>query len=137
MSRVIHIDSAGKDRNRLVKGIVITLRELAHQSQPDNTTRDQLAFISLALTAIFNTIEPSVAAWEKRGYWVKADRFRMEWGWSGSLADALRKALLEEDWGTIAKILGQISERFAHVKVSANHRMGKPWVGSWTKLTTG
>jgi len=135
VSRVINFDSAGKDRTRLVKGIVISLRELAHQTEPDETTRDQLAFISLALTAIFNTIEPSVAAWEKRGYWVKADRFRMEWGWTAPLAEALRKALLEDDWGAIAKSLGQIGERFAHIKVSANHRMGKPWTGAWSKLS--
>ena len=137
MSRVINIDSAGKERNRLVKGIVLAIRELANQTQPDDTTRDLLAFICLALAAISETIEPSVAAWEKRGYWVKADRFRMEWVWSGSYAKELRKALLEEDWGTIAKIVAQVGGRLAHVKVSNNHRMGKPWIGAWNKLLPG
>ena len=44
-------------------------------------------------------IDSSVAAWEKRGYWVKADRFRMEWAWAGSLAEKMRTAMRKEGLG--------------------------------------
>ena len=39
----------------------------------------------LALEEIAVSIDVSVQAWEKRDYWVKADRFRMEWEWAGAL----------------------------------------------------
>ncbi|MFN8387184.1 MAG: hypothetical protein U0V48_06705, partial [Anaerolineales bacterium] len=75
MSRVINPDSAGKDRARLSKAIVLAVRELAKQTEVTQEAKDIAAFISLALKTISEGIDTSVAAWEKRDYWVKADRF--------------------------------------------------------------
>ena len=91
MSRVINPDSAGKERTRLTKAIVIAIRELAKQSEPDMEARDLAAFISLALQTIAEGIDVSVAAWEKRDYWIKADHFRMEWAWAGQMGERLSK----------------------------------------------
>ena len=52
------------------------------QKEPDKTTKDLVAFVILALREIAAGIEKSVTAWEKRGYWVKADKYRMDWEWS-------------------------------------------------------
>lgn len=84
MTRLIKSGSAGKDRILLEKGIIIAIRELSKQSDVDDLTRDILAYVSLSLNAIGETIDESVAAWEKRGYWIKADRYRMEWSWAGN-----------------------------------------------------
>ncbi len=67
MSRVINPDSAGKQRTRLSKSIVLALRQLARQSDTGGETRDLAAFIAVALEAISQGIDASVAAWEKRG----------------------------------------------------------------------
>jgi len=75
LSKIYSPESAGKDRTRLSKTIVLALRELMKQTEPDATTRDLTAFIVLALEEIAANIDGSVEAWEKRGYWVKADRF--------------------------------------------------------------
>jgi len=131
---VINPESAGKDRNQLVKAIVLALRELASQQEMNHQTRDLLAFIVLSLEAVARTIDLSVAAWEKRGYWVKADRFRMEWQWTKPSAENLRKGLESEDWAAVAGTIAQVSGRLAHVKVSPRHRMGTPWSGAWQKL---
>jgi hypothetical protein len=96
-----------------------------------------LAFVVLSLEEIARTIDLSVAAWEKRGYWVKADRFRMDWQWAGQLAEKLRKELETEDWGAAATTIAQVSGRLAYVKVSAKHRMGTPWKGAWEKFILG
>ena len=134
MSRVINPDSVGKERTRLTKGIVLCIRQLAKQSKVTSETKDQAAFIALALQAISDGIDVSVAAWEKRGYWVKADRFRMEWLWTGQVGDKMRSALLSEDWGAIAMLMPQIAQKFNKIMVSENHRLGKPWVGSYGRL---
>ena len=134
MSRVINPDSAGKERTRLTKAIVIAIRELAKQNEPDKEARDLAAFIALALETIAAGIDVSVAAWEKRNYWVKADRFRMDWAWAGQLGEKMRAAVLEDDWGSVAILSAQIAQKLQKVKVSENHRMGKPWVGAWKKL---
>jgi len=134
MSRVINPDSAGKDRTRLTKAIVISIRELAKQTELGEETRDLAAFIALALQTIAAGIDVSVAAWEKRDYWVKADRFRMEWAWAGQMGEKMRTAVLSDDWGNVAMLSAQIAQKLQKIKVSENHRMGSPWVGAWEKL---
>ncbi len=134
MSRVINPDSAGKDRTRLSKSIVLTLRELAKLNEPTPEARDMAAFLALALEEIAASIDASVAAWEKRGYWVKADRFRMEWLWAGQMAAKMRAAVLSEDWAAIAMQLPAIAQKLSKVQVPAAHRLGRPWVGAWQKL---
>lgn len=134
MSRLINPDSAGKERTRLTKAIVIAIRELAKQTDPDMGARDMAAFIALALQSIAKGIDISVAAWEKRNYWVKADRFRMEWAWAGSLSEKMKNAVLAEDWANVAVLSAQIAGKLGKVQVSDNHRMGKPWVGAWKEL---
>jgi hypothetical protein len=134
LGRLIHTETAGKERTRLTKAVVLAIRELMRQSQPDDNTRDLAAFISLALDAIAGTIDSSVDAWEKRGYWVKADRFRMDWAWSSRLAGNMRLAVLTEDWPKVAQTTAQIAERLNGIQIPQNHRMGTPWVGAYRKI---
>ena len=134
MSRIINLETAGKERMHLARTIVLAIRELARQSGPGAESRDLAAYIALSLRAIADTIDVSVAAWEKRGYWVKADHFRMDWLWTGQLAEKLRVALLNEDWGTIAALAAQSAQKLNKVSVSENHRLGKPWIGAWQVL---
>ncbi len=134
MSRVINLDSAGKDRTRLTKAVVVAIRELAQQPDTGAESRDLAAFIVLALAAISETIDVSVAAWEKRGYWVKADKFRMDWVWAGQCAAKMRRGLLAEDWNAVAQTVALIAQKLGKVEVSSGHRLGRPWVGAWNEL---
>lgn len=135
MSPIINPESAGKERTQLTKAIVLAVRELAKQTDITNDTKDLAAFIALALKSISEGIDVSVAAWEKRGYWVKADRFRMEWLWTGQYADKMKVAIFTNDWGTVAMLMPQIAQKFNKIVVSENHRLGKPWAGAFMKLT--
>lgn len=134
MGRVINPEGVGKERTRLTKAIVLSIRELMQQKEPDQKTRDLAAFIAMALQAVADTIDQTVTAWEKRDYWIKADRFRMEWSWSQRLGDTMRQAVLEENWALVAATAAQVAEKLQKVKVSKRHRMGTPWEGAWEKL---
>ena len=134
MSPIINPDSAGKERTRLTKAIVLAVRQLAKQSQVNQEARDLAAFIAMALRIISEGIDVSVAAWEKRDYWIKADKFRMEWNWTGQFADKMKTAVLTDDWGTVAMLSAQIAQKFNKIVVSENHRLGKPWVGAFQKM---
>jgi hypothetical protein len=134
LSRVINPDSVGKERTRLSKSIVLCVRGLARQTQVTPEAKDQAAFIALALQSIADGIDVSVAAWEKRDYWVKADKFRMEWLWAGQVAAKMKEAVLSDDWGTIASLMPQIAQKFSKIVVSDNHRLGKPWTNAYTLL---
>jgi hypothetical protein len=134
LSRLINTESAGKDRTRLSKAIVLAVRELAKQTQVNQETKDLAAFIALALKQISAGIDESVSAWEKRGYWVKADRFRMEWLWTGQYAGKMRAAVLGDDWGSVAMLSAQIAQKLNRIEVAHNHRLGKPWTGAFKHL---
>ena len=134
MSRIIQTESVGNERNKLLKAIVISIRELMKQQAVDETTKDLAAFISRALLAVHDTIERTVAPWEKRGYWVKADKFRLEWAWTKEIGDEMVQATRQQDWAQVAMYSATVGGKLNHIKVSERHRMGKPWVGAWKLL---
>lgn len=137
MSRVINPDSAGKERNRLSRSVVLALRELMRQNEPNEAAHDLAAYIALALLEINDTVETSLVAWEKRGYWVKADRFRLDWEWSGRLGQSMRQAVLAEDWATVAGLSAQVGQKLVKVTLPVHNRLGTPWVGAWRQLQQG
>ena len=134
MSRVINPESAGKDRTRLTKIVVIAIRELLRQKEPGDTSRDLIACILMSLEGIYETVDASVEAWEKRGYWLKADKFRMDWQWTKILADKMRPLVLNENYNELIPLMVQVLQALESVKVSDNHRLGTPWTGAWAEL---
>lgn len=130
MATIYSPDSAGKERARLSKTIILALRELMKQSEPNQETKDMTAYVILALEEIAGNIDSSVEAWEKRGYWVKADKFRLEWEWAGLTARNMRIALENEDWGTVAMSAAKIAQKLNKVTIPERHRLGTPWVGA-------
>ena len=134
MSRIIKLDGVGKQRKRMTREVVLAVRELMRQEEVNDETRDLAAFIATNLEAIHETIEVTVAPWEKRNYWVKADRFRLEWAWSGQLAEEMREAILNEDWSTVALTSAKAGQKLNKVEVPKRHRLGEPWHGAWEEF---
>jgi hypothetical protein len=134
LSRIINPDSAGKERARLAKAVVLAIRELAKQEEPGTEARDLAAFIATALSIIAETIDVSVSAWEKRGYWVKADHFRMDWAWSEQVAAKMKVAVLSADWNAVAQAATTAGQKLNKITVPPGHRLGRPWVGAWEQL---
>ena len=134
LSRVYNPDSAGKERNTLTRGVVLALRELMKQTEANELTYDLTAFISISLSQISQTIDVSVLDWEKRGYWVKADKFRLEWEWANLYAKQMGEALLAQDWAKVAATAAKTAQKFARITVAERNRLGTPWVGAWKEF---
>ncbi len=134
MSRIISTEGGTKERTRLSKAVVKAIRILAQQEKPDDDSRDMAAFIAMALELIYKSVEVSVVAWEKKDYWVKADRFRMEWEWCNRASAAMRKAVLTDDWGTVASTSGLVAQKLMKIQLAPGARVGTPWVGAYKQL---
>jgi hypothetical protein len=134
LTRIINLDGVGKQRKKLTREVVLAVRELMRQEEVNDETRDLAAFIALNLEAIYETIDRTVTAWEKRDYWVKADRFRLEWAWSGALAGEMREAIRNEDWQAVAITSAKAGQKLNKVQVPKRHRMGEPWHGAWAEF---
>ncbi len=136
MGRLIKTSSAGKDRILLEKGIIIAIRELTKQTGMEATTRDLLAYIALSLITIGESIDASVAAWEKRGYWIKADHYRMEWTWTTNWGEEMKQAILKEDWASVVNITAKVTQKLSKVQIAQKNRLGIPWTGAYKRLVS-
>lgn len=130
MARVFRTQSLGTQRTRLSKSIVISIREIHKKQEFDQEIKEIIAYIVLALNSLEEMIDVTVQPWENRGYWVKADRFRLDWDWAKIYSANLRKELNADNWDEIIPILIKIGLKLQKIQVSVNHRMGKPWVGA-------
>lgn len=134
MSRVINPERAGKERNRLARSVIGAIRNLGEQKEVNDKTRDIASYISLALFAITDTIDSTVEAWEKRGYWVKADRYRMEWIWTDAYGEKMGQAVLADDWGRVVQLAVEIGGKLDKYKGMKNKQGQEYWTGSYAKL---
>lgn len=134
MSRIIKTETASKERTAWSRLVVVALRELMGLQSPDGLGKDLVAFIVEGLVKIYDSVESSVTAWEKRGYFVKADRFRLEWDWTIRLSEKLKMLLLNDDWDKIALTIAELGQRFKSVKIPARFKHQSPWIGAWDRM---
>ena len=131
MSRVINPESGARRRTRLIKQMAQALRHAAQGDAAEATQRDVFAFLSLSLRDICGSVDDTVAAWEKRDYWVKADRFRLEWLWAEQAERELGAALEKGDLQTCALVAARLAGHVNDVKLPKRPPAEPPWSGAW------
>jgi hypothetical protein len=135
VSRIVNTESTGNERTQLVRAIIVCVRQLSRLETFDDEARDLAAFVVLALHKLSEGVDASAAAWEKRGYWVKADRFRMEWAWAEPQAESLQKAIESSDAAAVVSLLLKVADHFKQVRIASNPRVGRPWIGAFARMT--
>ena len=129
LSNLINPDNAGKRRDRYVKATVLAMRELVGKKKVDDEVRDLTAFIVLTLKQIDETIDETCKAWEKRDYWIKADRFRNDWFWTKSAESKLEQAVIENKWQLVPAVVKDMAKHLQDVAVPKRD-WGTPWTGA-------
>lgn len=137
MSRVIATDSVGKRRHQLRRTIAEALRRLATKPTFDEESRDLAALIVFSLRRLEEGVEQTTVAWEKRDYYLKADRFQRQWEWLEDTAYALESALLLGQWETVPEVLATLFPRFADITVVKYTRSSDLWDGAYQRLVSG
>jgi len=134
VARVINTNSPGKRRNAHMRTIAEILRHLSQQREVNQQTKDMVAMIVFCLRGVDATVEESIRAWEKRGYWKKADDFQQKWWWSSLMADAIEKLLRDGNWDQIPEIMIKLYPHFADIQVNRMTRDPADWDGAYLKL---
>jgi hypothetical protein len=137
LSRVISVDSVGQQRHRLRRTIAEALRRLANKQTFDQESRDLAALIVISLRHLEEGVEQTAAAWEKRDYYLKADRFRREWEWIDETAHGLETALLLGNWDQVPQLLVTLFPRFSDITISRYTRSPEVWEGCYQRLARG
>ena len=134
MSRVISIEAPGKIRNQHRRTIAEVLRRLSQKPRLDDEAKDLVALIVFCLHGIADTVDQTVEAWEKRDYWMKAERFREGWRWLEPAADELSAVIYEGQWDQLPVILARLMPHFASVNIKRMPRKPTLWQGAYEKF---
>lgn len=134
MSRVINTNSPTKVRNQCRRSIAELLRRLSQKPQIDAEARDMAAAIVFMLNDINDSVEQTVSAWEKRGYWMKAERFLRQWEWSREAAANFDDVIRNESWDLLPRLLADLFPQFSDVQVKRMTRPASDWNGAYKRL---
>jgi hypothetical protein len=93
-----------------------------------------LATIVYSLRSIDATIAVTTDAWEKRDYYLKADKFRLEWEWAAPAAERLEDLLLARTWDRLPQEIMTLVPRFADVSIAKFTRTPDTWQGMYRQL---
>jgi hypothetical protein len=134
MSRVINPNAPGKSRSYHVRTLAEMLRRLATKGEVDDEARDMLAAAVFFLREIDAGVDVSAEAWEKRDYWLKADRFRREWEWTAKIAAQLDPMIRQEAWDQLPVVMIELHRHLADVKIAKMTRKPALWASAYDRL---
>jgi hypothetical protein len=134
MGRVINTDSTGKRRSQNMRTAAEILRRLSQKTAVDDDVKDMVAMLVYCFREIDEGIDQSAAAWEKRDYWMKADEFRLRWGWAGGAADELQAVIFQDAWHRLPEIIVKLLPRFSDITITKFTRNETLWKGLYERL---
>ena len=134
MSPVVGGTSVGQERHQLRRTIAEALRRMMRKPTFDQESRDLAALIVFSLRRLEQGVDQTATAWEKRNYFVKADRFRFEWEWVEEVSFSLETALLLGQWDEVPPILATLLPKFSDITIGRYTRSPKLWQGCYQRL---
>ena len=111
MARIINTANPGKLRNQARRTIAEMLRHLMTKGTLDDEARDMAAMLVYLLREIKQTVDESAAAWEKRGYWMKVERFVRDYEWIPELAANIGDVIRHGAWDLLPELLADLLSR--------------------------
>ena len=134
MSRVINPNAPAKIRSRNRRSIAEILRHLIQKQAIDDESKDMAATLVYLLREIDAGIEQTIQAWEKRDYWMKAERFLQEWSWAIESAANIEDVIRHEAWDLLPELLADMFPRFADIQLKKMMRKASLWQGAYQRL---
>jgi len=129
MSRVINTAGPGTTRRQQRRIVAEALRAVSQKRSFDEEAKDLTAVIVVALGEISDTVDRTIEAWEKRDYYMKAERFREKWRWLDGLTDELSGIVYRGEWEQLPASLARLIPHFSDITVRRmTHDPGK-WRG--------
>ena len=134
MSRVINVNNPTKIRNQHRRTIAEILRRLSQKPEMDLEAKDMAAMLVYLLREINSGVHQSIEAWEKRGYWMKAERFLRQWEWTAESAANIEDVLRNNAWDLLPNLLAELFGQFADIQIKSMTRKSSAWRGAYQKL---
>ncbi len=134
MSRVINVNNPTKIRNQHRRTIAEILRRLSQKPEIDAEAKDMAAMTVYLLREIDSGVKQSIIAWEKRGYWMKAERFLRQWTWTAEFAANIEDVIRHDAWDLLPELLAELFGQFADIQIKSMMRKPDVWRGAYQRL---
>jgi len=134
MSRIVNVNDPTKIRNQNRRSIAEILRRLSQKAAVDADAKDMAATLVYLLREIYEGVESTVRAWEKRDYWMKAERFLREWGWTQETAVNIEDVIRHDAWDLLPDLMADLFPRFADIQLKTMTRQADLWQGNYQRL---
>lgn len=134
MSRIIRVENPTTVRNRHLRSIAEILRRLSQKEQMDAEAKDMAAMIVYLLREIDAGVKQSARAWEKRDYWMKAERFMRDWAWTEETAVNIEDVIRNEAWDLMPDLMADLFPHVSDIKIKKMTRKPSLWRGAYKKL---
>lgn len=134
MSRVINTNSPTKVRNQARRTIAEMLRLLSRKPELDQETKDMAAMMVYLLREVDASVRQTIDAWEKRGYWMKSERFLRDWEWPAEAAANLEDVIRNDAWDLFPQLLAELYPRFTDIQIKKITRSPGDWSGAHARL---
>jgi hypothetical protein len=134
MSRVISTERPGTVRHQFRRTIAEALRLLSQKGQLDEEAKDLAALIVYCLHGMADTVEQTIGAWERRDYYIKAERFRQQWIWLEPAIEELSSTIYRGSWDQLPVVLAQLFPHFTDIRVKQMTRKPSLWQGAYQRF---
>jgi hypothetical protein len=135
MSRIININGSSSERNKMLRSIRTAVDVLLNEQPDENETKNIVTYIMLSLKSITKSVDKTIVAWEKRDYWVKADRFRLDWEWVNTYYQQLLGLVKADNWDEAAQTARQLQRHLQNISPYKHTKKSTyPWSDAYREL---
>lgn len=134
MTRIVNTAGPGKRRNQLRRTIAEILRHMMFKQEFDEESKDMAAALVFCLRGIAETIDTTTAAWERRDYFLKADRFRLQWEWATLASERLYELVVNDGWQQLPEEMAKLAVYFADIRIAKLTRPPSVWASCYDRL---
>ncbi len=93
-----------------------------------------VATLVFCLRGIDSTVEESMVAWEKRGYWKKSDDFQQNWWWASLMAKSIEELISADRWDDLPDVMMRLFPHVSNLQINRLTRDPGDWKGAHHEL---
>jgi len=134
MGRVINSELPANKRKKICQLIARGLEVLGGEDLSCVDRDDIIAFIVLCLREIEKTLVQTCSQWEKRGYWVKSEKFMQEWAWVDLCQRRLMISKKESGWDNFPDGIDEVRKNVENYSLKTIKSSIKFWSGAYRRL---
>jgi hypothetical protein len=118
LGRIIHTTNPTRLRNLAIKKMISAIREFLRSPQNDAGLFELGGALTVSLQEIWESVDHSAAAWEKRDYWLKSDAFRRQWSWVDKSLAGIKASVSSKKPASLQQQIIELGEKLGSLKIS-------------------